>query len=417
MAAERLTPFDSALLRLDDAGHPCGLVGLTICEGPVPTVSRVADRVERLLPSVPRFRAVPQPVPRDVERPMWAEDPSFAVTRHVHAEKVKAVRGRDAVADLTERLSATPFDPSRPRWDIYVVEGLPRKQWLLAAHLHLALIDGIQTTDLFSCVLVPRATPPPVERFDPPQPRPRMFLDALRDLATSPYEQVRLARSTLRRMRPEPPPPPPVVTEQRRLVIDLADLKAVKDAHGGSVNDVLAAMAAMGRAAVSGRDEVDVTVPFAVRSLSKPGQYDNQVEAVDVRLPAIATDPVEHYREVAQRLDRAARENLAVGGKLLVRVAAPTTYVLAALGARACLRSTADAVLVNAPGPRDPGKVFEGRSVMGGAAVPHPPQVGLCVTAFSHAGKVAVALSAAEGVDASKEAMKHSLAALVKTTT
>jgi diacylglycerol O-acyltransferase len=413
MAPERLTPFDSHLLRLEAAGHHCGLVGLTICEGPVPTTSRVRERVERLLPSVPRFAAVPQTVPLDVERPLWADAASFTAGAHIHAEKLKAQRGRDAVAELVQRLADTPFDPSRPRWDFYVVDGLPRKQWLLAAHLHLALIDGMRSTDLFSCVLAPRATPPPVERFDPPSSPPRVLLDALRDLLTSPYEQVRLLRSTLRRVRPEPAPVPPVSTEQRRLVVDLADLKAVREAHGGSVNDVLAAMTAVGRAAVSGRNEVDVTVPFAVRSLSQPGQYDNQVEAVDVPLPTITADAVEQYREVARRLDRAARDNLAIGGKLLVRVAAPTTYVLAALGARACMSSRADAVLVNAPGPRAAGNVFEGRSVEAHAAVPHPAQVGLCVTALSHAGKVSLALSAADGVDTSKAAMQSTLAALL----
>ena len=138
MAAERLTPFDSHLLRLEAAGHHCGLVGLTICEGPVPTASRVRERVERLLPSVPRFAAVPQTVPLDVERPVWADVASFTAGAHIHAEKLKAQRGRDAVAELVQRLADTPFDPSRPRWDFYVVDGLPRKQWLLAAHLHLA---------------------------------------------------------------------------------------------------------------------------------------------------------------------------------------------------------------------------------------------------------------------------------------
>jgi len=246
---------------------------------------------------------------------------------------------------------------------------------------------------LYSCVLAPRVTPPAAAAFERAPNAPQLLLEAVRDLATSPYEQVRFLRSVLRRFRPEPPPPAPVETHRGRAVLSLADLKAVRDAHGGSVNDVLAALVASAFGEVDGRTDVNVTVPFAVRSMSQPGQYDNQVEPAEVQLPTTGTNPVEHYRSVARQLGRVARDNLAVGGRLLGRVATPSMFVLLALGSRGTILSSADVVLVNAPGPPKTGVVFSGRSVEAHALVPHPPSVRWCVTSISHAGRVSVGVS------------------------
>jgi WS/DGAT/MGAT family acyltransferase len=393
MVSQRLAPLETSLFRLEDAGHPVGLVAATVCEGPAPDLERVRARVTKLLPSVPRFRAVSQSVPFAFERPVWADAPGFAVSEHVHEMKLDMPADGDPLATVTDRLAKERFDPSRPHWSIELVPELPDGRWMLAAHMHVALIDGLRSTDLYSCVLAPRVTPPAEPSFERAPNAPRLLFEAVRDLATSPYEQVRLLRSALRRFRPEPPPPSPVETHRGRTVLSLADLKAVRDAHGGSVNDVLAALVASAVGEVDGRTEVHVTVPFAVRSLSEPGQYDNQVEAAELQLPTTGANPVEHYRSVARHLDRVARVNLAVGGRLLGRVATPSMFALLALGSRGTILSSADVVLVNAPGPPKTGVVFSGRSVEAHALVPHPPSVRWCVTSISHAGSLSIGVS------------------------
>jgi diacylglycerol O-acyltransferase len=349
--------------------------------------------VEKLIPSTPRFRAVAQPVPLSFERPVWVDAPDFSVADHVTASTFEGADGKDPVEVVTDRLATSRFDPKRPPWTMELIEGLPENRWMLAAHLHVALIDGLGSTDLYSCVLVPRVTPPPAPPFGPPPSGQQLLTDAIRDLLLSPYEQVRFVRAMLRRSRPEPSPPPPVETHRVRTLLDLDRLKAIKDVLGGSVNDVLAAIVASAAGGVDGRNEVSVTVPFAVRSLSRPGQYDNQVEAAEVLLPTSIAKPVDHFRAVSLMLDRVARDNLAVGGKLLGRIAGPTPFVLLALGSRGTMQASADVVLVNAPGPPKTGKVFSGRSVEAHALVPHPPGIRWCVTSFSHGGKVSVGVS------------------------
>jgi hypothetical protein len=83
------------------------------------------------------------------------------------------------------------------------------------------------------CVLAPRVTPPAVAPFRPPANASELLREAIRDLATSPYEQVRFVRATLRRFRPEPAPPAPVATHRSRPVLRVDDLKAVRDLYGG----------------------------------------------------------------------------------------------------------------------------------------------------------------------------------------
>lgn len=416
--AERMVPADSALLRLDSAGHALALVAVTECEGPAPTLAKVQERAGRLLASLPRFRAMPQAVPLDLERPVWADDPNFDITFHVSEVALPESDGEgggDPVAHLVETLAAAPFDAGRPRWNLYLAKGPGRGRWLLAARLHLVLVDGLGAPDLYSCVLAPRVTPPAVAPYEAPAAAPRLLIDALMDLMTSPYEQVRMLRSTLRRVRPEPAPPPPEATYQRRLVVPLDELKAVKDGLGGSVNDVLATMAAAATGQLVEGTSVRLTIPFAVRSLSRPGQFDNQVESVEVVLPSRTGGAKDHYLAVAARLDRAARDNLAVGGKLLGRVAAPTPFVLLALGARACLTTDADVVLVNGLGPPATGPVFGGQSRGAHAAIPHPPGARVCITALSHAGQVSLAVSGADAaeLDAVVEELSGALAALL----
>jgi hypothetical protein len=393
MPSQRLAPLETSLFRLEDAGHRLGLVAVTVCEGPAPDLERVRARVTKLLPSVPRFRATAQSVPFAFERPVWADAVGFAASEHVHDTTLELSNGGDPVVIVTDRLATAGFDATRPRWNIEVVHDLPDGRWMLAANLHIALIDGLRSADLYSCVLAPRVTPPATAAFPAVANGPQLLLEAMRDLATSPYEQVRFLRATLRRMRPEPAPPAPAEIHRGRIVLRIDDLKAVRDTHGGSVNDVLAAIVASAVGDVEGHRDVNVTVPFAVRSLSEPGHYDNQVEAADVQLPSGATDAVEHYRSVARRLDRIARDNLAVGGRLLGRVAGPSPFVLLALGSRGTIQSSADVVLVNAPGPPKTGAVFSGRSVEAHALVPHPPSARWCVTSISHAGRVSVGVS------------------------
>ena len=81
---------------------------------------------------------------------------------------------------------------------------------------------------------------------------------------------------------------------------------------------------------------------------------------------------------------------------MLSRVAGPIPFVMLALGARACVRSGADAVLVNIPGPQQVSESFGMTALDIHAATPHPPGSKWSVTVASYAARVSVGVTGIE---------------------
>lgn len=393
---DRLTPQDSRLLHLERAGHNLVAVSLAVLEGPAITMHELRERVEQALPFAPRFEAVPHPVPLDMARPVWARDPDFDLSRHLEHDSVDG-EADDFDADrLLAQALSEPLDREHPRWLIRQVEGLPGGAWALSARVHLSLADGLDARHLITDVLVPENLPDVPPRPVSEASAPRLLGEALSELAQSPYEQFRMARSVLRLRQRRSAPPPPADLHHRRVTLAFDDLDAVRTKHGGSITDVLAALAAEGvRAAEPGRATCTVTVPYAVRSLSQPGKYDNQVIADPLELALTAATAGERYRNSAGRLDQRARQHLAVGGRQLASAGRFSPPMLVALGARACIDQTAgaDVTLVNVPGPRRRVEAF-GRDVVSVHAIaPHPPATRWSITAISYVDQVALAVT------------------------
>jgi diacylglycerol O-acyltransferase len=339
-------------------------------------------------------------VPFGLQRPVWARPSSFDVRAHLRTETIEVVGSEQSTIEkllVQEAAAALPG-----LWELVIVDGLPDGHWVLMAKIHLSLIDGLHGVDLLTGMLVPELVQPPADRDITAAPSPpRLVADAWRDLATNPYEQVRLATSFMRRFR-QPlvrrPPRRAADVSLRRTVFPLEDLKAVRTALGGSVNDVLTSLLAAGvQAAESRTTPLRTAIPFAVRSLSRPGEYDNQIAVEHVDLPMGPADAEDRYRLVSAQLDRFARDNLAVGGRVLTRLTGVAPFLLLALGARACMRETADLCLVNAPGPPAALTAFEGRDMLDVySVVPHPAGVRWSATARTYGRTASLALTATD---------------------
>ena len=426
MSGPRLTAEESGLVQLSAHGHHMALVNMAVLEGPPPPLDEVRARVVTVLHRFPRYEAVPVQVPFDLQRPVWARSNGFDVANHVTAATIDPPGGDDELLELISTLASRPFPPGRPLWELCVVDGVADDRWVLATRTHLAVIDGLRNDDLHTAVLAP-------ERSDdrgrpvPASPGPlRLMGDAFRDLATSPYEQVRTVSSIFRRFtRPRPRGLPPVgELGYGRVRLSIADLKKVRSAHGGSVNDALVTLMVAGiraagddvgtgdgqqgeaAAATTPGTGLRTAIPFAVRSLSRPGHYDNQIAVDQVDLPLGSSRPrsrasgngatsaaVQRYKAVSAELDRYARDNMAVGGKLLTRMNGIAPSLLLALGARACIRQRADLAFVNAPGPPAPITTFGRPMVDAWALAPHPPGVRWSATARSYVDSVSVSLT------------------------
>ena len=216
------------------------------------------------------------------------------------------------------------LDRSKPLWEVWMVEGLPDDRWALVSKVHHCMVDGVASTDLLSVMLDDGAKPPPDDWRPAPEPNsleialagvssqsldPRSAALAALALVRAPRnslaavgEFARASGSTVRTLRPVKSSLTGPVGPHRRWAWargSLADVKTIRRAHGGTVNDVVLTAVASGlRALIEGRDErvddrmVRTMVPVSVRSPGARGQYDNQVSAMFAELPVGVADPI-----------------------------------------------------------------------------------------------------------------------------
>lgn len=273
----RLTGNDSFFLlgeTPDQPMHYVTLLSLGPEERPGRTpaqlsLDELSDFLSDRLQLVPALRWRIKPVPMGLGHPVAFDDPDFDLTHHIAQASVADPGGRAELDALVARLAEWPLDRSRPLWRLALVSGLAGGGQALLLQVHHALMDGAATLNVAS-VLFSESTPaPPAE----PAARPGREPGGLRLLAGAigsgirrnfrfPGLLWRSVRGGLRvRARQKagairiPLPgrdtpacivncPPGRGRRFARGYLPLADVKAVKDAAGATVNDVALALCA-----------------------------------------------------------------------------------------------------------------------------------------------------------------------------
>jgi WS/DGAT/MGAT family acyltransferase len=188
---------------------------------------------------------------------------------------------------------------------------------------------------------------------------------------------------------------------QRRfewLSLDLNEVKAVKNALGGTVNDVvLATVAGALRSFFKGhRHERQVAdlralVPINMRSENEAGDLGNHVSAYLVSLPVSVANPRRRYEAARQRMQSVKASRQAVGGQILAGAGVP---LLATLMRFADRLKTFNVVVTNVPGP--PLDLYLAGAHLESVfpVVPLFVNQGLGIALFSYAGKLHFGLNA-----------------------
>ena len=218
------------------------------------------------------------------------DDENFDLTFHVRRSALPRPGTMEQLREFVGRVVARRLDRSRPLWEMYVVEGLEDDRFALVAKSHLSLVDGIDNVDIGQVLLDAVPEPEPGQRRSPsgtrcrnrPQPSwSPVHSGRARRTRCWPWQNVRgaatgalgvavavgeavggvggtlgeLAEDALRGGRPRSKSPlAGVVSEQRRVAtvsVPLADLKAVRDEHGHTINDVILAVVAGGAAVLA----------------------------------------------------------------------------------------------------------------------------------------------------------------------
>jgi WS/DGAT/MGAT family acyltransferase len=391
---DRLTGLDSSFLHLERDSTHMHVAGCAIFEGRAPAYDELVEAITERLHLVPRYRQRLAFVPLEQGRPVWVDDPHFNPRFHVRHTALPRPGGEDELKRLAGRVFSQALDRSKPLWELWLVEGVRDDRFALLSKTHHALVDGISGVDIASVLFdsAPDAAPPaPPEHEWIPQPLPtgaQLLADALIERVTVPAEMARGARAAIRGPRQvaqrlgtalvgvgamawaglntAPTSPFNVrVGPHRRFTwvdADLQEFKLIKNALGGTVNDVVLTVVAgaLGRfMRLHGSPTDDVVlkamVPVSVRADVDRGALGNQVAAMWAPLPVGLVDPVQRMLTIRRAMDGIKESGQAVGAQVLTQLSgfAPPTIMAQAARLQARQRLF-NLVVTNVPGPQFP---------------------------------------------------------------
>ncbi len=432
---EPLSYLDSSFLALETRTTHMHVAGVALFDaGPLRRdgggidIERVRAHIASKLQYIPRYRQRLEYVPYN-RSPVWIDDDSFSFDFHVRHTSLPRPGTDEQLRKLAGRIVSQQLDRSKPLWELWVVEGLDNDRFAIVAKIHHCMIDGVSGVDLTTILLniVPTSE---VEDTPPWHPRPapnrtqlsvaeiartaRRAIDQFgsvgelvkesKDWLESTSHKLSAVRSSLESGWLSPTdrtPLNPDIGPNRRFdwtEVPLPEVKAVKDALGGTLNDVvLATVAGAIRHFLEViRDfpiadiEFRVMAPVSVRKPSQRGQMGNQVAMWLVSLPLQEADPVKRLEMIAAETLHLKKSDQALGASALVELSRGTPLPLLSLANRLVGSSVRpfNMTVTNVPGPQFPMYLLESKMLANFPIVPLWQQHGVGIALFSYDGRL-----------------------------
>jgi diacylglycerol O-acyltransferase / wax synthase len=212
-----------------------------------PSPERMRATVERMVVQIPRLR---QRVMDERPRPSWAKADHFDVDDHYSYEDLGGAAEHDDVLARAQEWVRTPFDRSRPLWQLGVFSGLADGRGALVLKLHHAIADGVGLMLMLAAMADlepnPRHRPALADVVKPPAPVVRAhepLSTKLRHPVVAFRSAVRSSISILKLVMPARRPLSPMMTgRSSELCLDVATLpfdtlRCAGKQAGGSLND------------------------------------------------------------------------------------------------------------------------------------------------------------------------------------
>jgi WS/DGAT/MGAT family acyltransferase len=390
---DRLTSIDASFLTNESSNAHMHVGAILIFEGPPPAYEDFLEHVRSRLHLVPRFRQKLAFPPVETGRPFWVDDPHFHLAYHVRHSALPSPGSEEQLRNIAGRLFSQQLDRSKPLWELWLIQGLEKNRFALITKTHHALVDGVAGVDigtvLFDVKPVPEEIEP--ERDWVPRPAPSSAELGARGVAGAARLPVGLARRALRAAaHPErtarrvaemgealaevawnftnPAPEVPLNTpigSHRRFAwarAELQDYKRIKDALGGTVNDVvLTVVSGALRSWLRSRGvkteglELRALVPVSIRGEDEHGQLGNRIAAMRGPLPVYIEDPVKRHEVVRRDMGDLKESKQALGAEVISRFNdfAPPTLLAQASRINFSTRLF-NLIVTNVPGPQIP---------------------------------------------------------------
>jgi diacylglycerol O-acyltransferase len=391
---ERLRPQDATLWCVQAPDAPLQIGALCLFEaGPLRDdrgLLRVDDlrrHVEARLAGLPRFRTRVESVALD-QGLAWVDDQSFDIAHHVRTAAVPHPGGDAELRELVSRLLEVPLDPTRPLWEIWLVEGVAGDRVAVIPKVSHVMADGMAILE-FALTLLdadPEARGHDAVAGWAPEPRPDPRSLALAeavaririvgDVVTAgvrgllrPDRIVRsvgrlagVAASTVGLAPPLPLTRP--VGPHRDFAwvrLPIEDLLRVRREHQVTLNDVVLAVVAGGlrtylerREAPVDRD-VRVIVPVSTHVVAG-AEIENRFSLMVAGLPVGVADPVERLRLVHGEMSRLKEQEQSDIGPVLFTIGGLVPPSVLRLVGPSLLahQPFVNLAVTNLPGTRDP---------------------------------------------------------------
>jgi diacylglycerol O-acyltransferase len=399
---ERMAAADVAFLHRETRSAPQHVGGLAVFVPPAGgfAYDRLVQLLEERIALAPRYRQKVRTVPGHLANPLWVDDPRFDITYHVRRSALPRPGTDEQLLEFAARILSRLLDRSRPLWEMYLVEGLAGGRVAIVTKTHEAMVSERDGIDLAQVIL--DAAPTPRRTVDPiwmPAAEPGavgLVRDALLAVARRPIALTDTARAAARDVRSTAARAGSLaggvlgagravlgsrptsalqaeLSEQRRLAIarsTLDDYRRVRDAFGGSVNDVVLAVVAgalrgwlLSRAQPVRRStSVRALVPVSVATGDNDLDADDTARASAVRpllvdLPVGEPDAVLRLAQLRYAMashQSSARAIRADRITALQGFAPPTLHALGARAANGLTRRMFSLVVTNVPGPQLP---------------------------------------------------------------
>lgn len=395
---QRLSGLDASFLYLETPQQPlhvCSILELDTSTMPGGyTFDRLRDELAVRIKAMPQFREKLADSPLNLDHPVWVDDDTFDISRHLHRIGLPPPGGRMELSEICGHIAGLPLDRSRPLWEMWVIEGVAGTdaqqggRLAVMTKVHHACVDGVTGANLMSQLCSTEAdapAPEPVEgvgganqiqlavsgmaRFAS---RPLNLVNVLPNTVSSVVETLARARSGSAMARPFAAPPTTfnaTITAHRNIAyaqLDFEDIKTVKNHFNVKVNDVVMALVSgVLRQFLLDRDELPeaslvAMIPVSVHGKSdRPGR--NQVSGLFSSLQTHIDDPAERLKSIAEANSVAKQHSSAISATLLQdwsQFAAPAVFGLAMRAyARTRLtrsRPVHNLVVSNVPGPQMP---------------------------------------------------------------
>ncbi len=440
---ERISNVDTAWLRMDRPSNLMQIVGVLLFEGQL-DYERLRASIERRMLGFRRFRQV---AVAEGAGYVWQDDPDFDLDHHLHREVLPVPAGKVELQHFVADLAATPLNPSRPLWEMHLVDTALGGQALIM-RIHHSIADGIA---LVGVILSMTETSPGVAGAHPPKrvavqdeddgveeddlfwdaiwrPMTDAMLTSVRvstnlwaryvDLLSNPakvLDYTRIATSIageIAKLATVPDDSPTCFKGKpgvaKRVAwsepMSLPEVKAVGKVLGCSVNDMLlsAAAGALRAYLVDRGDAVDdveirALVPVNMRRPQDAGTLGNRFGLVALELPVGIENPLARLYATRERMEKLkgsyqAALTLSILGVVGMAPRFAQQQVLDLLA------SKATAVMTNVPGPQTALYLAGARLCQPLFWVPQSGDIGMGVSILSYDGKVQFGLITDKGL-------------------